>query len=276
MTTYKTITVASELLFASDRNTWKLADAILADVPNRPEGRPRNLPLAGEVSEESSIEDLLADIVAEMDDLGITTPNGDPYTTASLANMRHTAMAWPLAERHDEAAYRTHQEAGGRDGLGRKMLAALCKVAQGKRVVCPDEVDPDAWATAKKRVLDKKGKPRPPKLLVSANDLRTAMKRKINTPPPNFTDDVQGLLYHLSNAAAALRSFSIRFAVGGDLANDHLEDDDRKALSAALTEIIDSAALARDVVNAVASEEALQKLLDDEAAVDDTTEDPDQ
>lgn len=259
-TNYKTVTVAGELLFTSNRDTWKLADAVLADVPPSPPARG----VTGDGTE-LLVEDLLADIVAEMEDLGITTPNGDPYTAASLERMRETAMAWPANERHEEAAYRTHQEAGGRDSLGRKMLAALCKVAQGKRVSCPEEVDPDAWAAAKKRVLDKKSKPRPPKLLVSANDLRTAMKRKVNTPLRNFEDDVEALLYHLSSAAIALRAFSIRFAAD----KGELEDQKRKALSESLTAIIDSASLARDVVNAEASEEALQELLDAAAADDD-------
>ena len=177
MTTYDNVVRAAQRLLTDDtKDTWSLADAVLAHVPNQGTGgRPGTSPLAGGGFRPT--DEQLTDTIAQMKSDGVTTPNGDAYTSSSLKHLRDAAMSWPEDERHPEAAYRTHQEAGSPRTDGGKALAALCAVARGEKVTRPRGLDLKAWDEACDRVRDRKRG-----FLVAANDVRTALKRKTNVP----------------------------------------------------------------------------------------------
>lgn len=255
---FKTVGAAEALMASGNRDTWAMADAIAEDVPVQQSG-PKALaegdsPPARGVN---YVMDKLEEIAQTLCDLGITTPNGDDYTASSLGNMRETAMSWPKNTRHLQAAYRTHQEAGGSSNPNREVLAALCKVAQGKRVTRPTlsdktEVDEDAWKQVVILIRNKMNRPKPPNFLVSANDLRRALKRKVNTPP---TNDLQGLLDALVDIEKRLLAFI------SDLpdieATDEWEDTHRGAVVTTLTRVRDAAGMTISVIEDAVDEDEL-------------------
>ena len=182
---YERVRAAAERRQADDSSTtWKLADAVLAQIPEMPSGTRTDLtPPAGG----GSISDRLAILALQLAEDGARTPGGDEYTAAALKHLREMAMAWrPSTTRHDEAAYETHREANGPDTAGGTMLAALCAVARGERVRRPEvgEVGPPsdrrvpdkaAWDLAVAGIRRKQDRPRPPRYLVAKRDFRTAM-----------------------------------------------------------------------------------------------------
>jgi hypothetical protein len=133
----------------------------------------------------NGLEDQLAQLTDQLTADGVQTPMGEPYTVDALANLRDTAMAWPMNARHDEAAYRTHQEAGSPSTDRGKVLAVLCAVARGERVRRPNAADPDNWGVAVERVQTKLARPRVPRFPIAANDLRVATNRTPNVPGPS-------------------------------------------------------------------------------------------
>jgi hypothetical protein len=185
MTTYDQVAEAAKRLVTDDtKDTWALADAVLAHVPDGTGGKgfaydPR----------EGGVREALAELAEQMQADGVATPNGDPYTTSALDHLRETAMAWPKAERHNEAAYRTHQEAGSPKTMGGKALATLCAVARGEDVTRPRSILAAEWKTVCDRITARrKGWP------VAANDVRIALQRKPNVPGPSrqiTTEDVK-------------------------------------------------------------------------------------
>ena len=200
--TYEQVVKAAQRLVTDDtKDTWGLADAVLAHVPEQQSGKRNDLTPA---SGGGSVSNELADLAKQMKDDGISTQNGDPYTGSSLGHMRDTAMAWQTV-RHPEAAYRTHQEAGSPTTDGGKVLAALCAVARGEKPVKPRGIDADAWNKAVARVqARRKGFP------VAANDVRVALERKVNVP----------------TAAPAVTPAAVKAAVAaGDLDLGEVVDD---------------------------------------------------
>lgn len=174
MTTYDNVVRAAKRLSTDDnRNNWELADAVLAEVPVGSHGGDRKsdqVPGTGDL-----IADRLAALAKRMADDGVTTPDGDSYTVGALTNLREMATTWPVNQRHPEAAYSTHREAGSPKTEGGRVLKALAAVARGETVAKPKGLDADAWKKACDRIqARKKGFP------VAANDLNIALKRKSN------------------------------------------------------------------------------------------------
>lgn len=253
---FKTVVAAERLLQSTSRETWGMSDAVLADVP-------------AEVDDEE-LERRLTRISHELDARQITTPNGDRYTPPSLKRMRRTAIAWAPAFRYDEAAYRTHQEAGAAGTDGAIVLGALVGVARGEDVECPADVDLDQWEAAKARVFKRVNGKRRPRFTVTANDVRIAMNRSMNIPMPRASmipdpedgDDTTSepsstptaasessrgnvvyLLSHISSANQALRSFARRFVEANP------SDHDREAITSALNRLVANAHAALEVVS---------------------------
>ena len=169
--------------------SWALADAVLAMIPPEQAGRP---PAPGESpAPRQVISDRLATLADRLYDDGNVQPNWGTYTANTLKEMRETAMAWPKSDRHTEAAFRTHQEAGAKNGNGRQILTALCSVARGEKVARPLLVDnkgseictAEVWTEVRRAITKRKGTTYP----VSANDVRLLLNRKPNVPTPNPT-----------------------------------------------------------------------------------------
>jgi hypothetical protein len=154
---------------------WRLADALLTEIPANPGGK-------GVQSGGPGTPELLADYATRLTTEGIHTPGGGPYSASTLDDLRDAAMAWPPNERYQQAAYRTHRQAGRPGSEGDVALKALTRYAEGGVKRRPSEIDPDAWAKAipmVDRLLGRKAK-----YPVSANALRTALGQKNNTHTP--------------------------------------------------------------------------------------------
>jgi len=189
--TYAVVEEAARSLDRSDsRGTWTLAYAILAHIPADYSTAAGGAAPHSDPPRGGSVPKQLAALAAAMDKAGVTAPNGAPYSPSSLKNLREMAMGWTKSERHDEAAYRTHQEAGGREALGRKVLTALCAIARGEQVRRPLDVEAEAWGEAVKRVRARK---RGSGYAVNANDVRIALERRPNLPGRSMTvEDISG------------------------------------------------------------------------------------
>ena len=156
---------------------WRLADALAAAIPDANGTNQHSRPEAGMLTVPEQLADYAAKLAAE----DIHTPAGDLYTARSLEDLRGVANVWPATERHSQAAYRTHREAGSPKTEAAVALKALCKYADGGAKRKPTGIDSADWAKAIKvvdRLIARKAK-----YAVSANALRLAAKRKINTPP---------------------------------------------------------------------------------------------
>lgn len=176
--TYTRIREAAEMRQGGDSSgAWMLADALLIELPTRMGPTPES---------SSDVATRLAQIADALDADGIETPSGNPYTPATLRELRLVAQGWPKAARMREAAFRTHQEAGTADEWKREVLRVLCLAARSRDWEQPPmnhgAIDDAAWdaAIAGVRRKTEAGTRYP----VAANDLRAALRRKINTPPP--------------------------------------------------------------------------------------------
>lgn len=186
------ITAAATLDRSDTTAHWRLADAILAHEPALPEGRPVGYsPLEGGVT----TSDRLTELATALRDAGVTTVKGDPYSPGHLDKLRESAMAWPPAERHVEAAHRTHIEAS--NDFKRTVLAKLCAVSRGEVVRRPANVDADAWNRAVERV-----RTRTSGHAVVANDLRIAVNSPTNNTGPTRTPRAE-------DASAAVREHGV-------------------------------------------------------------------
>jgi hypothetical protein len=186
MTEFQTLAAMEAVMSAESRDTWRVADALLADVPACPQGGAHAAAARwsahGDASrtrahDASGVADRLRQIAAAAGEEDLTTPGGEPYSVASLSFLRSMAIAWPPDQRHAEAAFRTHKMAGGIDNRGRVVLAALCALARGEDAARPENVDQDAWEAACIRVREKGNRRRPSGFLVSAGDFGAALKR---------------------------------------------------------------------------------------------------
>jgi len=155
---------------------------------------------------------------------GIETPAGEAYTPDSLRELRLVAMAWPPKDRHEEAAFRTHQEAG-KDPWRREVLGALCEAAQSEDYELPElengEIDDVAWLKATTSIAKKIE--RNSRYPVSANDFRVALKRKKNTPEPEPDDTVLDAVEAIQEASDKLASAVQILAHCGSLDEDTRE-----------------------------------------------------
>lgn len=229
MADYATVGAAEALLSASSGGAWTLADALVEDT--------KHLQTDTDVAAELI---MIAETLAE---LGIVTPNGDPYLVPALVTLRRNGLAWPPAERYPVAAYRTHQEAA--TPLGRIVLAALAAVAVGRTVACPEEVDADAWLSAVARVERRRDAGRRAKYIVAANDVRIAMQRTPNVPMSrDAKSPISELLFEVSEATQALGSFARRFV------NADPSDAERERIATALRRLLGRAQATLDVVTA--------------------------
>ncbi len=145
------IAAAAALQADSDRGYWALADALAKD----------------------SAADL-GDVKAELDLAGVLTPAHAPYTVAGLVVLRTAASTWPVESRQTVATYATHAAVGPRKRAG---FLALCAHAQGVKVSPPDGIAAEAWSAATAIVDERKARPRPPRFLVGADELRLLFER---------------------------------------------------------------------------------------------------
>jgi hypothetical protein len=158
---------------------WKLADALATAIPADRDNSHRH----SSDGTGMTIPEQLAEYETNLASEGIETPAGGAYTVFSLRDLRDVAMRWPADKRYPQAAFRTHQEAGSPGSEADVALKALCKYAAGGAKRKPSEIDSAAWAKAIEQV--DKLLARKARYAVSANTLRTAAQRKINTPPRN-------------------------------------------------------------------------------------------
>jgi hypothetical protein len=196
MTTYEKVVQSAEKLLHDDtKDTWGLADAVLAYVPDATEVRVANLRHASipPSKGESTVPNQLRALADKMEKDEVLTPTGNYYTESSLKHLRDAAMIWPRKERHTEAAYSTHRDAGSPAKLKGEVLAALCAVARGEYDDDPLELKPDgvgakAWRAAVKRVEKRDGG-----FLVTANDIAVALKKQPNSKRSNGAPTVQAI-----------------------------------------------------------------------------------
>ncbi len=208
----RTLAAAAHRLANASRDTWTLADAILADVPEMTQGA-RNL-----ASAEARLAPQLTALAAALADAEITTPTGDHYTSDGLRQLRQTAIDWPEAERQGEAAYRTHREAGAAP-QPRGAFLALCAFARGEDDTCPPGVDAVAWADAIKRVADRtRGFP------VTSNDVRVALGRLTNVPGRGTPAPTADAIADTLAADPALARQVIERAVQAPEVRRHVQD----------------------------------------------------
>lgn len=204
------------------RDTRALAEAVLKAVPAQPSGKRNDLSPPGG---EGSPTEKLAELAGRLEADGVTTPYGDPFTVHGLTNLRETAMVWD-GQWQDEAAYRTHEEAGSPNTAAGKALIALCKAARGEMVRRPDGLDPKAWEEAKSRVEMARAKDK--KWVVAANTLRLAVGRLPNVPgrtkPPVTEEEVVAAVK--GNAKLAAKAATVAMTSHDDVAGKVLEDED--------------------------------------------------
>lgn len=169
-TTYDRIVQAAERLLSDDtKDTWGLADAVLAHVPEKPEGRPVGYsPEHGGVTVKQQLSLLVADMKLD----GVITTKGEPYTAAALRHLRDAAVAWAKDERHVEASFSTHKEAAERKD-GTKVLSALCAIARGESVARPRGFDLNAWNEAVQRIRTRKSG-----FQVAVDDIRIVFQKR--------------------------------------------------------------------------------------------------
>jgi hypothetical protein len=180
------VKAAQQRMGGESTGAWKLAEALAADIPAQAKGGDRKSESANQGSDVAALLREAADRLLEE---GVETPAGEPYTPASLKDLRMVAVAWSPEDRFEEAAFRTHQEAG-KDERKRQVLAVLCEAARTGDLGLPEledgEIDEIAWMKATASIARKRE--RGSRYPVSANDFRIALKRKKNTPARDATD----------------------------------------------------------------------------------------
>jgi hypothetical protein len=252
---YRTVEAAEVLLASATRDTWSLADAVLADVPSSGYGGDRKSSTSREGLD--PVFDQLEQIVHVLTEQGITTPNGEPYGASHLATLRSTAMLWPKEQRQPEAAYRTHQEATSPDTRGGRALIALCAVARGEKPRRPRDIDAAAWGEAVARVREKRERAKPPRFMVAANDLRLAMDRRPNIPDRSEFDGTRGLAA-LSQIRVMVREVAV------NLADQEWNEEERTAALVTCRKILDLLTAIIESMEGI-SDDAFAGLLTEEA-----------
>lgn len=243
MPEFQSLPAMEGLMATTSRDTWTLADALVADIPGNNDGE--------------TVGERLTRIVAAARERELVTPNGDLYTEGALWMLRKTALAWPVEERHPEAAYRTHLEARGTDSRGRVVLAALCAYARNDTAPCPKGVNAQAFLAARRRVAAKAARGR--RFPVSANDLRLALGNAENVPLPTTVTDVAHMLRHVDTAVKSLRSFRLGFAAM------EIDEQDKHILRDYLLSLLQVTQDILEVVNTTIDDAALAELIEEEA-----------
>jgi hypothetical protein len=252
---YRTVEAAEALMTGTSRGSWSLADALVADVP----GQPRGGDHAAKASRDdfATVRDQLVNITIALEEHGITTPNGDAYSVDSLRNLRATALAWPEKERHPEAAYRTHQEAGN-SPQRRAVLDALARHANKEPVDNPDPswIDDNAFDEACQMVETAVARGRG--YAVPANAMRVAMQRKPNVNKPPST--VFEMLEKVNTIGTQLADFQSLMDTNGV----GLADDEREALARGIDRLVQTLTSFRVQVLGV-SDDDIQSMMERES-----------
>jgi hypothetical protein len=219
---------------------WKLADALLAEIPKTTDedriaaARAANSKVSvggGVTPDRKKVSAQLTDYARRLADESIHTPAGKPYSVDTLDDLRDVAMAWPKEARYPQAAFRTHQEAKRPGMLDDIALKALCKYASGSGRK-PPEIDADAWKSAKAmvdRLVERKAR-----YTVSANALRAAVQRKNNTFTPEAAKTPEPVTATSVVAAAKSLPTQERTALARELAAD---PETRKDVETAVREV---------------------------------------
>ena len=255
---YRTVEAAEALMTGTSRGSWSLADALVADVPDRGHGGDRSQVLSGEHLPDPliTVNGQLGNIAMALEESGITTPNGDAYSVDRLRILRATAIAWPENERHPEAAFRTHQEIGS--DQRRAVLDALCRYANGETVENPDPswIEDAAFDEACQMVetarARKRGYP------VPANAVRVAMQRKPNVNKPPST--VFEMLEKVNTIGTQLADFQSLMDTNGV----GLADDEREALARGIDRLVQTLTSFRVQVLGV-SDDDIQTMMERES-----------
>jgi hypothetical protein len=170
MTTYDNIVRAAERLLTDEtKDTWTLADAVLAHVPEGSQG--------GNTQHSPDIGGMLRSLADQLKQDGVTTMTNTAYTVSSLTHLRDTAVAWPKTERYTEASFSTHREAA-ENKAAREALGALVNVARGGTPNRPRGFDLRAWNEAVGRVRNRTRDG----FKVSVDDVRIARRAKPTRP----------------------------------------------------------------------------------------------
>jgi len=174
--TYQPVRAAAEQRAAGESGgAWRLADRVLDHIPN---GENHGGDRRSSVGAPPLLIARLTDLATRLTNDGVETPQGLPYTADGLGELRKMAMAWPPDTRWKEAAYRTHEEAGGSDNPKRSILSALCFYADTGTEQRPSGVNIINWRAA--ITLVDTAKQRGSRYVVSANALRVAAGGKAN------------------------------------------------------------------------------------------------
>lgn len=167
------VRAAVRLLTDEAKDTWALADAVQVHVPDATSGKgfaydPDN----------GGVRKAVAELAARLKDDGVLTQKGTSYTASTLTHFRDAAMAWPKADRYEEASFSTHQEAANSKDA-KLVLTALVDVARGAKPQRPRGFDLEAWNAAVQRVQsrDRGG------FKVTVDDLRVARKANVARRP---------------------------------------------------------------------------------------------
>lgn len=171
---YEAVREAAEALATSaSRDTWQLADAVLAAVPALPNGGNRAEQRGGVTPVPEALRELADQLAID----GVVNSRGEPWTRDTLDDLRDTAMRWPPAERLPACAFYTHREAKSAD---RKLaLRELVAYAEGKAV---DGIEERIRERIDNRVA------RGARYLVAVDDMRLHLGRQpTRWPPPGAT-----------------------------------------------------------------------------------------
>jgi len=249
METYQTVEVAERIMLSAQRDMWALADAVLHDVPARPERGGGISPVDG--SNGRLVADQIARLAVELDHHGITKADGTPYATGYLRDMRQAAAEWKPKERQKEASFETHRASSG---AARPVFLALCAVARGETVARPDGVEPAAWKAALAKLRTRRRG-----WLVQGEAVRIACGQQPKNAPTKLDGATFGeLCQHLLVGTDGLAAFEQRFA------EYDIEDADRERFAGILRKLIDRATRVLDVVTAQVTDEALAQLMETE------------
>jgi hypothetical protein len=186
MTTYDNVVKAAQRLLTDEtKDTWALADAVLAHVPDATATKVANLKQGTTVPDSpdvgvigQSVPQRIAALAAQMKDDGVITQKGTSYTASTLTHFREAAVAWPKDDRYDEASFSTHQAAADSKDA-RLVLKALVNVARGGSPVRPRGFDLAAWNKSLDRVQSRTRAG----FRVTVDDIRVARKQNVARRP---------------------------------------------------------------------------------------------
>lgn len=245
----QTIKVAERIMLSAQRDLWALADAVLADVPARPERGGGSHPISY-----VDIGNEIAALALALDREAITKADGSPYTPSYLANLRDAAMAWSPEERQAEASFEAHRKNGGES---RPVFLALCAVARGENVARPEGVDATPWRDALAKLETRRHG-----FKVQTQAVRIAMELAPKNTPTRLDKATLGEFMHfVSVGIDGLAALQTRYA---EVADHEIPSEDLASIVKLLRALVDRATMAIDAFTAKASDEGLADLLESE------------